>query len=726
MTFINPAILWGMAAISIPILIHLFNLRKTRKLEFSTLMFLKEIQQSRYKKIKLKQLLILLCRIAMIILLVLAFARPFEIGYLGIAGEKARSSVLLILDDSYSMEARDVNGSYFENAKKKINETIDLLNDNDEVYFTTVSGIDYTKGKLIYKDLKELKDAIAKIKISDVTKELNEVLYYANKILESSSNPYREIFLFTDGQKNFLSNSGTIATDFKTDERTKFNIILTGNRKGNNISLDTVDIATKIFEKNKNIKLRCTLHNRNDFDVQNQSVVLNFKGKKDIHDEKVIDIPANSSVEVEFNFMPDVTGFAEGNVELPVDALSNDELPDDNRRYFVVKIPEKVSVLLVSHATSDPDYIKMALTSSEELMKDSLNSSRKYFDLKQTIDNDISYEDFSKYDCILFVNKSSFTESETDKLFNYIQNGGGVIIFPGRDMSIDNYNKVFLHKLDLPSINSSFTANTGQGFKFDKLDFQHPLLEDLFKVTKPTTESYSGESPQITHGIDLLTEKNSQAVIKLNSSKNFLVEYLSGKGHILFYAVSPDLTDSDFPKNNLFPILVVRSILYLSNNNPIKETTTGKDYFLDISNFILNPEKDSLILLSTASPGNVRINYQPNTLLEIPGDDLAYNSVYKLSNNNELLFEFPCSFDKKESDLEKLNPAEIANLLESTYHTSVNIISANNEINASITALRTGSELWQIFLIAALLFLAVEFYISKSITNKNKIINMEG
>lgn len=720
MIFINQAILWGLAAISIPILIHLFNLRKTRKLEFSTLMFLKEIQQSRYKKIKLKQLLILLCRIAMIILLVLAFARPFETGYLGIAGEKTRSSVLLILDDSYSMEARDVNGSYFENAKKKLIETIDLLNDNDEVYFTTVSGIDQTKGKLIYKDLNGLKEVIAKIKISDVTKELNEVLYYAKKILESSSNPYKEIFLFTDGQKNFLSSPGTIATDFKTNDRTKFNIILTGNRRGNNISLDTVNVATKIFEKNKNIKLRCILHNRNDFDVQNQSVILNFKGIKDLHDEKVIDIPANSSVEVEFNFMPDITGFDEGNVELPVNALTSDEISNDNKRYFVVKIPENVRVLMVSRSPADLDYIKFALASSEELIKDSMHSNYNFFEVKQTVENDISTEDLNKFDCVVFVNKPGFTQAESDKLFYYIQNGGGVIIFPGPDISIDNYNNVLLHKLDIPSINSFFTSNSEEAYKFNKFDFQHPLLEDLFKGTKLKTESYTGESPQIKHGLDLLTEKNSQSIIKLNNGKNFLVEYTSGKGHLLIYAVSSDLSDSDFPKNNLFPILAVRSILYLSNNNPVKEAITGKDYFLDISNFNLDPEKDSLTLYSTNTSSSIRINYLPNTLLEIPGYHLAYNSAYKLLNNNKLLFEFPCSYDKKESDLDKFSPAEITDLIQSTYHSHVNVIPTNNEITASITALRTGSELWQIFLIAALLFLAAEFYISKSIKNQSK------
>src|SRR5688572_13850489 len=141
MTFLNPAILWALAAVSIPVIIHIFNLKRTKKIEFSTLMFLKEIQQSKYKKIKLKQLLILLCRIAFIILLVMMFAKPFTKGFLGTTGEKARSSVLIILDDSFSMQSRETSGNTFENAKAKVMETLNILDPNDEVFFTTVSQV---------------------------------------------------------------------------------------------------------------------------------------------------------------------------------------------------------------------------------------------------------------------------------------------------------------------------------------------------------------------------------------------------------------------------------------------------------------------------------------------------------------------------------------------------------------------------------------------------------
>jgi uncharacterized membrane protein len=76
MTFLNPAILFGLLAASIPILIHLLNLRKLKKIEFSTLIFLKELQKNKIRKIKIKQWLLLLLRVLLILFIVLAFARP--------------------------------------------------------------------------------------------------------------------------------------------------------------------------------------------------------------------------------------------------------------------------------------------------------------------------------------------------------------------------------------------------------------------------------------------------------------------------------------------------------------------------------------------------------------------------------------------------------------------------------------------------------------------------
>src|SRR3990172_7812603 len=183
MTFLNPAILWGLFAVSIPIIIHIFNLKKTRKIEFSTLMFLKEIQETKQKRIKLKQLLILLCRIAFIIFLVLMFADPLSKGFLGAVNDKSPATVLILLDDSFSLTGRTTSGTDFDLAKLKCNELIDGLDKDDELYFVPLSKIDNVIYHSPVKDFNSLKDSISAARISDITKPVTEILIKAKRIL---------------------------------------------------------------------------------------------------------------------------------------------------------------------------------------------------------------------------------------------------------------------------------------------------------------------------------------------------------------------------------------------------------------------------------------------------------------------------------------------------------------------------------------------------------------
>ncbi len=706
MTFLNPAILWGLAAVSIPIIIHIFNLKKTKKIEFSTLMFLKEIQQSKYKKIKLKQLLILLCRIAMIILLVMAFSRPFETGYLG-AGEKARSSVLLILDNSFSMQARTTGGSDFDIAKKKMLETINLLDENDDVFFAAASNIN--KPGTAFKNLDALRDSVSNSKISDVTRDLNEVLYYAREIISSSAGPNKEIFLFTDGQKSFIEGSGYTAQNKEFDAQTNFNIVLCSERAGNNISLDTINTVTKIFEKNRNVKLKCTVNNRNNFNVTNKNVILNFQNGK-YKDEKNIDIPANSSVEVEFNFTPGITGYAGGYIELVQSEIADDEIQNDNKRYFAFKVPDKVKLLMVSPNTSDLEYINLALASSEEMMKDSSGVKINFFETKQITPENLNNEEFNNYDCILFAGCPAFTSTNANKLYSYVQSGHGIIIYPAANIDIKNYNDVLLKRFDLPPIAGYFgNSNGNEAFVFDKIDFEHPVFEGIYK--EPSAD-ITKDSPKIRYGLDLLSGGNTQSLVKLNNQKSFLNEYVSGRGKILLYSVSPDMDWSDFPSANLFSPLTVRGILYLSAANAVKESVNGKDYFIELS------EKSGGDTITVSDLQNQKYTIAANQsglneLINLKSF-LNASSNYTVSDGTTIIKEFPSNFRKEESNTEIMDKELIRNQVKAGFKISPNIISNQAPLNASIMELRKGKEIWQYFLIASLLFLALEIVISRS------------
>ncbi len=644
------------------------------------------------------------------------FSRPFEKGYLFSANSKVRSSVLLVLDDSFSMLNRETNGSDFDAAKQKLIETLNIFDENDEIYFSTVSNINSPNKSFIYTGINALKDSIKNIKVSDVSRNANTVIYFSNKILESSSNPNKEIFLFTDGQKSFINDNSPSQTDIKLAENTKLNIILSGSRKGNNLSIDTVNVVTKIFENNKPVKIKCTVTNHNVFNVANKSVIFT-SSPKPYRDEKVIDIPANSSVEAEFSVVPSASGFISGSVELQQNEISDDEIPNDNKQYFTFYAPPKVKVLMVSESQTDLSYLKLALSASEEMMKDSTGSKAVFYDIDQVTGSDLNKKELTNYNCVIVVNKTSFTNDEANKINDYIINGGGVIIFPGANTQLENYNNTLLKIIDVPNINSKFSASeNNSSYKFENIDLSHPVFEGIFNQKSDAKENILKDSPEIKSGFDLQTGKNSEPIITLNSNKNFLVEYSRGKGKLLLFAVSPDLNGSNYPAKSIFSPITVRSILYLSPVNTIKPATSGKDYFLDISGF--GKPADTASISVSLQNNNLPVgNIKPddkNTLFNLKGF-INYNSVYRLSQKSETIFEFPSNFEKSESLLDKYNSKEITLLMKEKLLTDVNVIPPESTLTASILALRTGKEMWQYFLLFALLFLLIEYFIARTI-----------
>lgn len=723
MTFLNPALLWGLLAVSIPVIIHIFNLKRTKKIEFSTLMFLKEIQQSKYKKIKLKQLLILLCRIAFIIFIVLAFSRPFEKGYLFAGSSKAASCVLLILDDSFSMLNRETQGSEFDAAKKKMIESLSIFDENDEIYFATVSSISKADKNFLYKSINALKDSITNARVSDITRDIGSVLYYAKKITEQSSNSNKEIFLLTDGQKTFFDDAKSSAGEINLKETTKLNIVLSGSRKGNNLSVDTVNVITKIFQKNKPVKVKATLTNHNPFNVSNKSVVLSFSGKNSA-DEKVIDIPANSSVDVEFSFISASSGFTEGSVELLQKEIADDEIPNDNKNYFTFYTPGSIKILLAAESPADLVYLKLALASSEELLKDSAGSRNsgirsKFFDIKEISASDLSHENLADYNSVIISNKNKFTSDESSKLKDYVNGGGGVLIFPGENTAIDSYNNSLFKELDIPYIISKFSVSASdRALKFENIDLSHPVFDGMFNQNSNIKDNILRDSPDIKNGFEITTSNNARTLISLNANKNFLIEYSRGKGKVLLFASAADMKSSNFPAKNIFSPIVIRSILYLAPVNTIIPATTGKDYYFDLSGF-----KHADSSKFSVSPLNTNEKDKFIYTIEQTGDGAIYNfktylnfnSNYKVEQKSAALYEFPSNFEKAESLLDKYTFKETLYLLKDIMKINANVISPEKNLTSEIMDLRTGKEIWQYALILALLMLLTEFVIARSI-----------
>jgi hypothetical protein len=271
-----------------------------------------------------------------------------------------------------------------------------------------------------------------------------------------------------------------------------------------------------------------------------------------------------------------------------------------------------------------------------------------------------------------------------------------------------------MKQMDLPYIGAKY--NLTSPVKFDKIDFDHPVFEGIFKK-ETGNKNLSLESPEIRSGVTLGSGNNSATIVTLLNGTNFMAEYTKGKGRIIMFAVPPDMSGSDFPTKNLFSPVTIRSILYCSNINGIKPAITGRDHFVELEK--VNLKSDTLILSSGIKDDRNRYLAVNNSdeLLNI-GKYLNNTSNYKVSNAGNEVLVIPVNFSKKESVTIRMKPAEIKDQVLASYKLEANVISPQEQLTASILDLRTGKDLWKYFLIFAIIFLIIEYLLSRSIIKK--------
>ncbi|MEM9163564.1 MAG: BatA and WFA domain-containing protein, partial [Cyanobacteria bacterium P01_F01_bin.4] len=178
MTFLNPAILWGLAAVAIPIILHFFNLQRPKKVLFSNISFVKAVQKTVVRRVKFKQWLLLLMRILAISALVLAFAGPVFTGE-GKTLRRGNRSVAFILDNSQSMSAGNEKGAYLQQALSLTRETMESYSPQDEFLVMTTADLQLNASFLNKEDAKE---QLKSITLEQNTRSHREILSFSDQL----------------------------------------------------------------------------------------------------------------------------------------------------------------------------------------------------------------------------------------------------------------------------------------------------------------------------------------------------------------------------------------------------------------------------------------------------------------------------------------------------------------------------------------------------------------
>ncbi|NWG26990.1 MAG: BatA domain-containing protein [Ignavibacteriaceae bacterium] len=689
MTFLNPAILFGLLAASIPIIIHLLNLRKLKKIEFSTLQFLKELQKNKIRKIILKQWLLLALRVLIILSIVTAFARPTIVGVsIGGTTSAAKTTAVFILDDTFSMSVIDENGSYFNQAKEAIKDILTQFEEGDEFGLILVSHqpdeIEMTS------NIAKFQQTIDAATISYASGKLNNSIIKAAQLIGEAKNFNKEIYLFTDFQKGRLANEDEIS-DLKEQlgEQVRFYSFNYSGKEVSNFGIEDLKINTQIFEKDKPVKFEATVKNYSERTKDNLVVSLFINGER-LAQQSVNLNPGESKI-VNLEASAKVNGINDALVE-----IEEDDILEDNKRFTSFNIPEKISILILADNPADIKLVEAALKSV---------SDQSYFEITVKKTEQISGIQLNNFQVMILVSSNFLNAKE--KINQFLSSGKGVIIFPSSDLTATNLIS------SLNSINvfaSGIFAKTdkGQSVRFNETDFNHPLFENIFMDEKKKQI----ESPDIYSYFKINPGGKGKSIIKLEDESSFLSEYSIGEGKVLLFNCSPVFSWSDFPIKSIFAPLVTKSVMYLSSKN------IGDENYIAGEIINVNVSERTLPQIKVVRPDNKEdfINMDENQL----SDFISYSSTftggnYKFFSGEKLLATVSVNTDPAESITEYLSKSEFDEYLEKINFKGKHIRIGKNENPAEmILQARFGSELWKYFLLIAILLALVEMTIARN------------
>lgn len=681
MNFLYPQFLWTLLAISIPIIIHLFNFKRFKKVYFSDLKLLKEVEMETSKKSNLKHLLILLARILAISALVFAFAQPYfkkdEIG--SSQGEKL---VSVYLDNSFSMNNVAQEFTLLDKAKEQAENVANLYNQSDKFQLITN---DFELKHQRFVTRQEFIDLVQEVTTSSVTRKLTQAeqkqLDFLNK--EGSQNKFG--YYISDFQKSTsnlesLKQDSTLITNF-----VHLSPELTGN-----VFIDSVwfDSPIRVVKKKENLSAKIINNSEDDIQVK---VELFLNGASEGFMNQ--DILANSSSEIKLNYSINSPGIV--NAKLLISEYPNPVSTSDDAFYFSYLLAETAKVFVINENTA---YLNKTSGNINQLFKND-----DYFKVKNSSFGSIDYSEFGTSNIIILNGLNELSSGLVSELMKYTEAGGTVVYFPGTKLNLNSTNE-FLLALEAGRFISKDTTDTKVNF----LDFQHPMFRDVFeKIPKNI------DLPVVFNSYRLSVSSRSRVekLMKLQSGNDFLSKFNYKNGSLYLFTVPLDKEFSNLTSHSVF----VTSLLRIAENSGSKqmlsqlisnETILLKDKNYNSESFRIKNEKKGIDFI----PETQRNRGELKLFLS---QEVRESGNYTIENEGKTIGCFGLNYDRLESYFESYSIAELKSLVGNS-STSVIDASTNSIANSNSAQLyKKETKWWKLFILLALIFVALEILIIK-------------
>lgn len=533
MQFKHPEILYFLFLLLIPILVHLFQLRRFKKEYFTNVRFLKELSIQTRKSSKLKKWLLLTTRLLILACIVFAFAQPF---FKAKDSNNTTNEMYIILDNSFSMQAKGQKGELLKRAVEDLlehapeNQTFSLITNSENFWNTDV--------KSIQKELQNLKYSAFPFQLESLMAKV-----------KSRRSPYnKDVIIISDAVGLEAKDMKSISPEFNT-----YFINPKGEQK-NNISIDSVFIENTL-DNFYEIGVKLSAYGENSAETP----IAIYNNKKLI---------AKTLVQFEekqktINFTipkEDFHGYA---------SVSDNSLEYDNQLFFSITKPEKTNVISIGSAEKS-QFLSKIYTEKEFTYSN--------FEL-----NALDYNLLEKQDAIVLNELKEIPQALQTTLKSFIEKGGNVVLIPSEESSVSNLNSFVSN---FGNIQFKTLQNTEK--KITKIAFNHPLYASVFEK-KIDNFQY----PNTKNGFQVAS--NSPAVLSYSDQSAFLTALQNQVASLYVFSAPINKANSNFQNSPLIVPTFYNmaqssqktgvSAIKIGNNNPILvDALMAKDEIVSVKN----------------------------------------------------------------------------------------------------------------------------------------------
>ncbi|HOX76813.1 MAG TPA: BatA domain-containing protein [Bacteroidales bacterium] len=679
MSFLYPYMLWGLAAVSIPVIIHLFNFRQFRKVYFTNVRFLDELKQQTRRQSQLRHLLVMISRMLAIASLVLAFARPYIPVEKEMTPPQAVNQVSIYIDNSFSMEALSSAGPLLEVARNAAREIAAGYKSTDR-FMLTVNEFEGRHQRWVNRD--EFLQMIGEIVPTPAVRTLSEVIRRQQNSLTGSHGESVTSYLISDFQTSMAD-----LENVKPDSLNPLFLVPLQAVRSENLYIDSCWFVSPVHQIDQGVKLVARVVNDSRTDYEKVPLKLSVNGL-----QKAVasfDITAGTNYDVEIPFTNHEPGIQLGIVE-----ITDYPVVFDDQMFIVYNVAGSIPVLAINGNQESP-------------FLNSLFGKDPEFGFVNNPLGNIDYNRLREFELIILNEVENLSTGLIQELTIYLENGGSLLIIPSEKLDIGSYTDF------LQSVNVNFYGEfTRELTRVTEIDRDNPVFADVFERNVASERGGNTmDLPEVRSFFPVTRNARTAQVpvMTMQNGKPFLTMEKAGKGLVYLLAVPLAESSGNFARHAIFVPALYRIALLSAASDPLY-FVIGRDNRVSMSNPMLSGD---YVLRIVSSGGDYEfipgMQTQNNLFNILINNQIRSAGHYFVRKGEEDIKGLGFNYDRNESVMEFSGAEELNRMIDKYGFSRMRVISEDGKpLAESVKDMNQGTVLWRLFIILALVFLAFE------------------